>query len=148
MGRISKALDKLRAKCTEAGVHPKGNTTGDILECIAEHYEGGGGGGDILYIKIKYDEDKGIYYLDNVTFDDITEAATNGKTMLLYDGLRLCNFDGGDGSEYYFSALCGIEGDEPVGDNKGTIEGIGMFVYEITNEGVLRKEYVTSFGSE
>lgn len=44
MGRISKALDKLRTKCTQEGTHPTGNSTADILECIAEHFEGGGGG--------------------------------------------------------------------------------------------------------
>lgn len=41
MGRISKALEKLRKKCTAAGTHPSGNSVADILDCIAEHFEAG-----------------------------------------------------------------------------------------------------------
>ena len=44
MSRITKALDKLRLKCTEAGHQPKGKGVADILDCIAEHFEGGGSG--------------------------------------------------------------------------------------------------------
>lgn len=38
MGKINKALKKLLTKCTEQGAHPSGDSTGDILACIAEHY--------------------------------------------------------------------------------------------------------------
>ena len=41
MSKITKALDKLRLKCTEAGHEPKGKGVADILDCIAEHFEGG-----------------------------------------------------------------------------------------------------------
>lgn len=41
MGRISKALDKLRTKCTSEGATPHGNGIADILDCMAEHYEAG-----------------------------------------------------------------------------------------------------------
>lgn len=46
MGRISKALDKLRTKCTEAGTHPAGKSVADILECVAEHFDCTGEKGD------------------------------------------------------------------------------------------------------
>lgn len=38
MSKISKALNKLRAKCTEAGTSPHGNGIADIIDCIAEHF--------------------------------------------------------------------------------------------------------------
>lgn len=39
MGRTAKALNKLRAKCTKAGMTPKGDSVADLLDCIAEHFE-------------------------------------------------------------------------------------------------------------
>lgn len=38
MSKISKALDKLRTKCTSEGAVPHGKGIADVLECIAEHY--------------------------------------------------------------------------------------------------------------
>ncbi len=70
MGRISKALDELRTKCTMEGTHPAGNSVADILECIAEHYEGGGGGGSISDIALE----RVANYLYKVSFNVIPEA--------------------------------------------------------------------------
>lgn len=80
MGRISKALDKLRTKCTEAGTHPAGNSTADILECIAEHYAGEKG-------------DKGDTGETGASVTAIeletTEGAVTGGTATLSDGTEI-----------------------------------------------------------
>lgn len=76
MGRISKALDKLRVKCTEDGTHPAGNSVGDILDCIAEHFDCNGEDGE--------DGADGAY----VTAIELTttEGAVTGGTATLSDG--------------------------------------------------------------
>lgn len=73
MGRISKALDKLRAKCTEAGASPKGDSVADLLDCIAEHFdcdgEDGQDGASVTAIALT-----------------TTEGAVTGGTATLSDG--------------------------------------------------------------
>lgn len=46
--RIVKALKKLGAKCTASGTEVKGDNIDGVLDCIAEHYEGGAGGGCLV----------------------------------------------------------------------------------------------------
>lgn len=55
--RIVKALKKLGAKCCKAGTEVKGDNVDGLLECIAEHYAGGGGSGDSLITPIVADRD-------------------------------------------------------------------------------------------
>ena len=55
--RIVKALKKLGAKCCKAGTEVKGDNVDGLLECIAEHYAGGGSGGDCLITPIVADRD-------------------------------------------------------------------------------------------
>lgn len=56
--RAVKALRKLGAKCCQAGTQIKGDNVDGILECIADHYAGGGGsGGDCLITPIVADRD-------------------------------------------------------------------------------------------
>ena len=57
--RLIKALKKLGAKCTVAGTPIHGDNVDGILECIADHYAGGGGGssGDCLFKPIVADRD-------------------------------------------------------------------------------------------
>lgn len=54
--RIVKALKKLGEKCTVSGTNVHGDNVDGILECIAEHYKGGGGG-DCLIKPIVADRD-------------------------------------------------------------------------------------------
>lgn len=54
--RLVKALKKLGAKCCAAGTEVKGDNVDGLLECIAEHYAGGGGG-DCLITPIVADRD-------------------------------------------------------------------------------------------
>lgn len=55
--RVVKALKKLGAKCCKAGTEVKGDNVDGLLECIAEHYAGGGGSGDSLITPIVADRD-------------------------------------------------------------------------------------------
>ena len=56
--RLIKALKKLGLKCTAAGTQIQGDNVDGIVECIAEHYAGGGGsGGDCLITPIVADRD-------------------------------------------------------------------------------------------
>lgn len=55
--RLANALKKLGAKCTEAGTKVEGDNVDGIVECIAEHYAGGGSGGDCLIKPIVADKD-------------------------------------------------------------------------------------------
>ena len=55
--RLVKALRKLGEKCCKAGTEVKGDNVDGLLECIAEHYAGGGGGGDCLIKPIVADKD-------------------------------------------------------------------------------------------
>ena len=56
--RLVKALKKLGLKCTAAGTQVTGDNVDGIVECIAEHYAGGGGsGGECLITPIVADRD-------------------------------------------------------------------------------------------
>lgn len=55
--RLVKALRKLGEKCCKAGTDVHGDNVDGLLECIAEHYAGGGGGGDCLIKPIVADKD-------------------------------------------------------------------------------------------
>lgn len=55
--RLINALIKLGMKCTASGTKVCGDNVDGILECIAEHYEGGGGGGGCLITPIVADRD-------------------------------------------------------------------------------------------
>lgn len=56
--RLAKALRKLGAKCTEKGTEVRGDNVDELVECIAEHFAGGGGsGGDCLITPIVADKD-------------------------------------------------------------------------------------------
>lgn len=57
--RAAKALKKLGAKCCPAGTKIQGDNVDGLLECIADHYVGGGGGsgGDCLITPIVADKD-------------------------------------------------------------------------------------------
>lgn len=57
--RLVKALKKLGAKCTAAGTQVTGDNVDGVVECIAEHYAGGGGtgGGECLITPIVADRD-------------------------------------------------------------------------------------------
>lgn len=46
--RLIKALRKLGEKCTEAGTKIDGDNVDGIVECIAEHFSGGGSGGCLI----------------------------------------------------------------------------------------------------
>ena len=76
MSRISKALKKLQAKCTEEGAQPHGNSVGDILECIGEHFN--------------VDGEDGADGADGVSVTAIalttTEGAVTGGTVTFSDG--------------------------------------------------------------
>ena len=79
MGRISKALKALQAKCTDEGVTPKGNSTADILECIADNFNVDG-----------QDGQDGQDGADGVSVTAIalttTEGAVTGGTATFSDG--------------------------------------------------------------
>ncbi len=49
--RLIEALKKLGGKCCAAGTDVHGDNVDGIIECIAEHYAGGGGGGVARYIE-------------------------------------------------------------------------------------------------
>ena len=55
--RLVKALQKLGLKCTAAGTDVRGDNVDGLLECIAEHYEGGGGAGGVTITPIVADRD-------------------------------------------------------------------------------------------
>lgn len=46
--RLVKALKMLGEKCTAAGTKVEGDNVDGIVECIAKHYAGGGGGSDLI----------------------------------------------------------------------------------------------------
>lgn len=49
--RLIEALKKLGGKCCAAGTDVHGDNVDGIIECIAEHYAGGGGGGIARHIE-------------------------------------------------------------------------------------------------
>ena len=56
--RLIKALKKLGTKCCHAGTEIKGDNVDGVVECIAEHFAGGGGsGGDCMIKPIVADSD-------------------------------------------------------------------------------------------
>lgn len=55
--RLIKALRKLGAKCTVAGTEIQGDNVDGIVECIADHFSGGGGSGGCLITPIIADRD-------------------------------------------------------------------------------------------
>lgn len=66
--RLLKALRKLGLKCTAEGTEIKGDNVDGIVECIAEHFVGGGGsGGDCLIKPIVADRDNITSFRDLAT---------------------------------------------------------------------------------
>ena len=66
--RLVKALRKLGEKCTAAGTEVTGDNIDGIVECIAEHYAGGGGsGGGCLITPIVADRDNITSFRDLAT---------------------------------------------------------------------------------
>lgn len=66
--RVVKALKKLGVKCCAAGTEVRGDNVDGLLECIAEHYAGGGGtGGDCLIKPIVADRDNITSFRDLAT---------------------------------------------------------------------------------
>ena len=55
--RLIKALKKFGSKCTSTGTQITGDNIDGIIECIAEHYAGGGSGGECLITPIVADRD-------------------------------------------------------------------------------------------
>lgn len=49
--RLMEALKKLGGKCCAAGTDVHGDNVDGLIECIAEHYAGGGGGGIARHIE-------------------------------------------------------------------------------------------------
>ncbi|MGA4517412.1 hypothetical protein ACPA0F_09095 [Solibacillus silvestris] len=104
MGRISKSLNKLREKCTEAGTHPAGNSTADILECIAEHFEAGSS-----LPEVTSDDNGKVLKVANGAWDKgeagsslpaVTDA-DNGKVLGVANGVwDKINAQGGGGELY------------------------------------------------
>mgnify|MGYP003289396435 CR=1 FL=1 len=82
MSRITKALDKLRQKCTAEGAHPDGTGTADILECIAEHYAGGGGKPVVVDIIAQDVGSEGWTQPQFITDMETDEMVNIGKAML------------------------------------------------------------------
>lgn len=112
MGRISKALDKLRRKCTSEGAHPNGKSIADQIECIADHYS----------VNVGY---------DGISGGNITEV--DGKNILtpLGAGTYTKSFN----SEFTMTATEDGEitwGEEPIADG-GLIVGE---TYRVTVNGV------------
>ena len=64
--RIIKALKKLGAKCTATGTQVDGDNVDGILECIAEHYNGGNGG-ECLITPIVADKDNIVSFRELAT---------------------------------------------------------------------------------
>ncbi len=74
MGRISKALETLRTKCTEAGTTPSGDSIADLLECIAAHYQAGEKGDTGAYVTaIELETTEGAVTGGTATLSDETE---------------------------------------------------------------------------
>lgn len=79
MGRLAKALNKLRVECTEEGTSPKSNGLADIIDCIAEHFnvdgqdgQDGADGASVTAIALT-----------------TTEGAVTGGTATLSDGTTI-----------------------------------------------------------
>ena len=65
--RLVKALRKLGVKCCKAGTEVKGDNVDGLLECIAEHYAGGGGSGGATITPIVADRDNITSFRDLAT---------------------------------------------------------------------------------
>ena len=66
--RLVKALKKLGEKCTAAGTQVTGDNVDGVVECIAEHYAGGGGtGGECLIQPIVADKDNIVSFRELAT---------------------------------------------------------------------------------
>lgn len=66
--RLVKALRLLGTKCCPAGTLIKGDNVDGVVECIAEHYAGGGGsGGDCLIKPIVADRDNIVSFRELAT---------------------------------------------------------------------------------
>lgn len=65
--RLVKALKKLGTKCTAAGTEIEGDNIDGIIDCIAEHYAGGGAGGDSLITPIVADKDNIVSFRELAT---------------------------------------------------------------------------------
>ena len=64
--RIVKALKKLGAKCCKAGTKIEGDNIDGVLDCIAEHFSGGGSG-DCLITPIVADRDNVVSFRELAT---------------------------------------------------------------------------------
>lgn len=60
--RLLKALRKFGAKCCPAGTNIEGDNVDGVVECIAEHFSGGGSGGDCLIKPIVADKDSVVSF--------------------------------------------------------------------------------------
>lgn len=65
--RLVKALKKLGVKCCAAGTEIKGDNVDGVVECIAEHFAGGGTGGDCLITPIVADRDNIVSFRELAT---------------------------------------------------------------------------------
>lgn len=92
-------LNELAKKIT--GVNPSAKTTAQALNYIEQNYTSGGSstGGGILYLSTEYDETADNFYLKDITKDDIKQAISDSKIIILHyteEGLET------DDMLYYF----------------------------------------------
>ena len=52
--RLIKSLKKLGAKCTESGTEVQGDNIDGVVECIAEHFIGGGSSGGTTFEEVAF----------------------------------------------------------------------------------------------
>lgn len=79
MTKLTKALRKLAEKCIAEGHSVTGRTTGDIIDCIAEHFDVTGEKGD------KGDTGETGAHVTAIELET-TEGAITGGTATLSDG--------------------------------------------------------------
>lgn len=124
--RIVNALKKLGAKCCKEGTHVHGDNVDGLLECIAEHYAGGGSSGGLSIKSITFTDRPTAYEWLNAN----STKAIKAVLTALYNGVAVtlpCNsvYNNGGGCIWFVGTI---------GIHKGNGVDIWYPMFEINNQ--------------
>ena len=156
MSRLTDALRELLGKCTDGNHEPAGDKADDILECLAEHFSAGGGGGKLYkhHVKARFNSmswDVGmgaafsghalfvvefdVYSTKSAKFSAIEEVLKIGETVHCtgYTG----NDDSSGYDNYDILTICGMD-----------VNGFWVGCYQTYSSGMSAPELMDWYASD